>query len=246
MKNMYNNNYWGIQGYAANYGYAKPKLPNPTNPLSKEDMALLKQKAPGFSLAISQVDALKAICTHRNETGESLQPNSDGTVTCTICGARFTPVNADMDTVEQIFKHVIDCLETMKIMYLDIPDDVAKQYFQMIPFLEKGPQLYKISLDHYSKYNNSSVISNNYNNGGNAFNLFSAIMNPGMAMGMGMPQQAMNMPYGQPGMAQGMVMPQQPVQDVTAGVMNGANPFDVSSPTMDAAKTVTDNKQYNL
>ena len=74
----------------------------------------------------------------------------------------------------------------------------------------------------------------------NAFNLYSALMQPGMAMGMGMPQQ---MPYGQPGMAQ----PQQnPVPDVTMGAMNGANPFDAGSPAMEAAKTTTDNKQYSL
>lgn len=247
MNNMYNNNYWGNPGYAANFGYAKPNLPNPTNPLSKEDMALLKQKAPQFSLAISQVEALKAICTHRDEKGETLMQNSDGTVTCAICGTTFTPIMADADTINGIFKSVIDCLETMKIMYMDIPNDVAKQYFQMIPFLEKGPQLYKIANDHYSKYSNSSIMSNNYNNGANAFALYSALMNPGMMAGMGMPQQAMQ--YGQPGMAQGMGMPmmnQQPVQDVTAGAMNGANPFDVASPTMDATKTVVDNKQYSL
>lgn len=242
--NNFNNNYWGNPGYAANFGYAKPKLPNPTNPLSKEDMALLKQKAPQFSLAISQIDALKAICTHRNENGETLQQNADGSVTCTICGTTFTPVSADMDTITTIFKSVIDCLETMKIMYMDIPNDVAKSYFQMIPFLEKGPQLYKIANDHYSRYSNSSVMSNNYNNGGNAFAIYSALMNPGMAMGMGMPQQAMNMPYGQPGMAPGT--PQPMVQDVTAGVGNGINPFDSTSPTMEATKTVTDNKQFTL
>ena len=242
MNNNYN--YFGNPGYAANFCYAKPKLPNPTNPLSKEDMALLKQKAPQFSLNITQVEALKAICTHRNETGETLMQNADGSVTCTICGSTFTPVSTNPETINQVFKSVIDCLETMKIMYVDIPDDVAKQYFQMIPFLEKGPQLFKIALDHYSRYSNSSVMSNNYNNGGNAFAIYSALMNPGMAMGMGMPQQAMNMPYGQPGMAPGM--PQAPIQDVTAGVANGVNPFDVASPTMTATKTVTDNKQYNL
>ena len=242
-----NNNYmqWG-NPYIGGYGYAKPKLPNPTNPLSKEEMALLKQKSPQFTLAISQVDGLKAICTHRDENGETLRQNADGTVTCTICGSTFTPVNADMKSVEQIFKAVIDCLETMKIMYMDIPNDVVKQYFQMIPFLEKGPQLFKIANDHYSQYRNPSVMNANYNNGGNAFAIYSALMNPGMAMGMGMPQQV---PYGQqPGVAPGMpqpMAPQQPVPDVTAGAPIG-NPFDAGSTTMDSAKTVTDNKQYNL
>ena len=233
---------WGAPTAGYNFGYAvKPKLPDPTNPLSAEEMSLLRQKAPQFSLAVSQVDALKAICTHRDKNGDQLQQNTDGSVTCQICGTTFRPVATDAQTVEQIFRSAVDCLETMKIMYMDIPNEVTKTYFQMIPFLEKAPQLYKIANDHYSRYNNNSVMSRDYNAGGNAFAMYSALMNPAMGMGMGMmPGQ---MPMGQPGMA-----PQaNPVPDVTMGMANGANPFDVTSPTMDAAQaTTTDNKQYSL
>lgn len=233
----YPNNYWN--NGMMNFGYNRPKMPNPTNPLSKEEMAMLKQKAPQFSLAISQVDALKAICTHRDNEGEKLITNNDGTVTCAICGTTFRPIQADPETVKQIFENAINCLETIKIMYMDIPDDVTKTYFQMTPFLEKAPQLYGIANDHYKRYNTSSVIAGNYNNNGNAFALFSAMMNPGAAMGMGMPQQ---MPYGQPGMApQGQTVP-----DVTMGAVNGVNPFDASSPAMNNAQQVTDNKQFSL
>lgn len=245
--NNYNNNYWGAPN-PYNYGYAKPKLPDPTNPLSKDEMALLRQKAPQFSLNVSQVDSLKAICTHRDQNGETLIQNPDGSVTCSICGTTFTPVNADQQTIEQIFKSVVDTLETMKIMYMDIPNDVTKGYFQMIPYLEKGPQLYKIANDHYSRYNNPSVMARDYNNGGNAFALYSALMNPAMAMGAGNP--AMQMQYGQQQYAgqPGAMQPNMntPVPDVTMGMPNGANPFDSSSPAMDNAKTVTDNKQYTL
>lgn len=234
-----NQTFWPNNGMM-NFGYNMPKRPNPTNPLSKEEMAMLKQKAPGFSLAISQMDALKAICTHRDETGEKLIMNSDGTVTCAICNTTFRPVQANQETITQAFKTVTDILETMKIMYLDIPDDVTKTYFQMIPFLEKGPQLYKIGLDHFQRYNSSSVIAGNYNAQGNAMALFSAMMNPAAAMGYAAPQM---MPYGQPGMA-----PQtQPVADVTMGAANGVNPFDVSSPVMtNVQPQVTDNKQFSL
>lgn len=238
-----------------NYGYNQPKMPNFTNPLTAEDMNLLKQKAPQFSLAVSQIENLKSICTHRDKNGETLIQNPDGSVTCTICHSTFKPVNANMETVEQIFRAAIDALETIKIMYMDIPDDVTRGYFQMIPFLEKGPQLYKIALDHYSKYSNPSVINRDYN-GANTFALFSQMFNPGMGMGMGMPQQQMpyGYPMGQPGMAQPM---NNPVPDVTMGANPVAgNPFDVSSnmggmaqpsPAMEAAKqTTTDNKQYSL
>lgn len=234
--NNFNSNWANPYGY----GYVKPKLPDPTNPLSKEEMGILKQKAPAFSLQVSQVDALKAICTHRDQNGDALMQNADGTVTCSICGTTFTPVNADQDTINQIFKAAVDALETMKIMYIDIPNDVTRNYFQMIPYLEKAPQLFKIATDHYSRYGNTSVMSKDMNNGGNAFALYNALMNPAM-YGMAMPQQ---MPYGQPGAAQ-----QPNVPDVTMGAANGANPFDVSS-TMDAGNantnTTTDNKQYSL
>ena len=233
---MYNfqNNYPGM-----NYGYVKPNLPEPTNPLTKEDMATLRQKAPQFTLAVDNITALKAICTHRDQNGDTLMQNADGTATCSICGTTFRPVNATVEDVAQIFQSAIDCLETMKIMYLDIPNDVTKGYFQMIPFLEKAPQLYKIALDHYSRYGNTSVMSRDYNANGNAFALYSALMNPAAAM-MGMQQQ---MPYGQPGMVQPQ---QQPVPDVTMGAAQGMNPFDSASPAMNAAKTTTDNKQFSL
>jgi hypothetical protein len=154
-------------------------------------------------------------------------------------GKDISVLRANPEAVKEIFEAAVNCLETIKIMYMDIPDDVTKTYFQMTPFLEKGPQLYKIALDHYQKYNSSSVIAGNYNNNGNAFALFSAMMNPGAAMGMGMPQA---MPYGQPGMAQQV----QPVPDVTMGVANGVNPFDAASPAMSNAQQVTDNKQFSL
>lgn len=230
------NNYWNPG--MMNYGYAQPKMPDPTNPLSADDIALLKQKAPQFSLAVSQIDSLKAICTHRDKNGETLIQNPDGTVTCALCGTTFTPVNADPESINQIFKAVVDTLETMKIMYLDIPNDVTRAYFQMIPFLEKGPQLYKIANDHYSRYSSSPVMNRDFNNN-NSLALYSALMNPAV-MGMGMPQ---TVPYGQPGVAQpGM----NPVPDVTMGGVPGGNPFDAGTPTMDATKTTTDNKQYSL
>ena len=251
MNNYVPNNYpYGNPG-VMNYGYNQPKMPNFTNPLTPEDMNLLKQKAPQFSLAVSQIDNLKSICTHRDKNGETLITNPDGSVTCSICHSTFKPINAKPETVEQIFRAAIDALETIKIMYMDIPDDVTRGYFQMIPFLEKGPQLYKVALEHYNKYSNPSVINRDYNNAGNTFALFSQMMNPGMVMGMPQQQMPYGYPMGQPGMAQ----PQPTMApDVTMGQTPVGNPFDVSSgmgmpqaqPVADTTKTTTDNKQYSL
>jgi hypothetical protein len=238
----YNNNGWANQ---YGYGYAKPKLPNPTNPLTKEQMAMLKQNAPEFTLAIDNVTALKAICTHRDESGETLIQNTDGSVTCSICGTTFTPVNTDEETVKQLVKSVKDIMETTKIMYVDMPDEVTKGIFQMTPFFDKLPQLYKIAIDHYGRYSNSPVISGVYNNGTNTVNLYAAMMNPAMGMGMGMPMQ--QMPYGMP-MQQPMqsqpMNPGAPMPDTNMNMGTPApngNPFDIGNPAV-----TTDNKQYSL
>lgn len=232
--NNFGNNFWG-QNPAFAYAQ-RPKLPNPTNPLTPEQIQMLKQKNPAFSLAVSKIDSAKAVCTHRDKNGDTLMRNADGTVTCSICGTTFTPVEANEETVKQIFEAAINCLETIKVMYLDIPDEVTTGYFQMIPFLEKAPQLFKIANDHYSRYNNTSLLANTYGQGGSAVNLYNAMMNP---MGMVMPQQ---MPYGQPGMA---APQQQNVPDVTMGA-SMVNPFDATATATVDNKTVVDNKQYSL
>ena len=258
---MFNNNWNGGYGYGQNggfanynYNYNRPKAPEPTNPLTPEQMSLLKQKAPQFSLAVSEVESLRAICTHRDKTGDKLVQNSDGSFTCSICGRTFEEVKCDQETVESIFKATVDCLETIKTLYFDIPDDVTKAYFQMIPYLEKGPQLFKVAVDHFNRYGNSRQL-NSVQNGGNAYNLFQSIMGTSMGMGMGMAQPGMA-----PNMGMGMGMPQQgmmnsnmgmnaPVPDVTMTPAASGNPFDSASPSVNAAKstaTVTNNKQYSL
>jgi hypothetical protein len=137
----------------------------------------------------------------------------------------------------------------MKTMYVDIPDDVAKGIFQMIPYLKKCPKLWNIAIDHYSRYSGSSNLMNRDYGSGNVYNMYAAMMNPMANMGMNMnPGAAMyNQPaYGQPMYGQPMMQPQAPVPDVTMGAANnGVNPFD-AGPSQQPTQQVTDNKQFNL
>jgi hypothetical protein len=251
--NNYNNNFYGQNpnpafgyGYQNGFGYNRPApLPNPTNPLTKEEIALLKQKSPAFSLAVDRIEALQAICTHRDATGDKLISHPDGTLECTLCGTRFRPAQAPQETIEGCFNEVVDILETMKTMYIDIPEDVAKGIFQMIPYLKKCPKLWSIANDHYSRYAGTSTLMNRDYNSGNVMNMFAAMMNPmaGMNPGAAMYNQPA---YGQPMYGQPMMnQPQQPVPDVTMGAANaGVNPFDAGS--QQQPQQVTDNKQFNL
>lgn len=259
MNNFNNGNYYGAnQGYGypyqqAGFGYAQPpKLPNPTNPLTPEEINILKQKNPQFSLAVSQIDNLQSVCTHRDpKTGDKSIRNSDGSYTCTICHNTYNLIdNATPEQVEQAFKLVCDLLETIKVMFIDAPDDVVRTYFQMIPFLKKGPQLYKIAQEHFGRYRGGQLTGADYN-GANAFAAFSQLFNPMMGMNPGMMNPGMGMPGAagyNPGMPMGQYpqQPQAPVPDVTMGAAaNNVNPFDSTSVAANNT-TVTDNKKYNL
>lgn len=208
-----------------------------TQPLTKEEMAKL-QKQGNAKLVVDELDVLRAKCTHKNNGQLMLMQNGNGTHTCSICGETFNLVDVDPAEVEMLTQRMVDVLQSIKTYYLDMPANYASEFFVMIPLLKNTPELYKIALNQFSKYESGSVV--NQNNGMYGFNLFNTLTNP--AMGMGMMQQPMMNPMQQPMMnsmnpmqqpmmGNGM-MPGMPVQYDAYGnpvqgmmPMGGANPF---------------------
>ncbi len=170
-----------------------------TQPLTKEEMAKL-QKQGNERLVVNEIDLIKSKCTHKNNGQLALVQNANGTSTCNICGETFTLVDIDPMEVEGITQRFIDILQSIKTFYLDMPVNYASEFFVMIPLLKNTPELYRIALNQFSKYESGSVV--NQNNGAYGFNLFNTLtnpmsgmmnnsMNPGM-MGMGMNPNMMN------------------------------------------------------
>ena len=155
----------------------------------------------------------------------------------------------DEKTIQQAVNVFIDILQTIKMLYLDIPEDVCDQFFQMIPFALKVPQLWRIAMENYKSYYGATM---NYNNGGsNTFNILDGIMNGSMmGMGMGVNPAMQNMGMGYQNAYTGMNQPQ--FQQAPQQTPPGVNPFapDQSQnvPTGAPAQggTVTDNKKYAL
>lgn len=249
--NYQNNNFYP-GGYA--YPQQQVKQPKFSNPLSPERIAQLRNNGGGFSLQVPKDDIDRSGCTHRDPTTHqwSLNQNPDGSVTCTICGETYFPTeDATAESVNDAVGLVINILQTTKMMYLDIPDNVCREYFQMIPFLKKLPQLYKIAADNFRQYDGTFMGQQQQQS---AFNTFNMLTNPMMAQNPMMYQ--MQMPQmGMPGMqTQQPVQPMmgQPMYQAPQMGMNG-NPFDAAGqqsvaapqqPTQD--NTVTTNKQMQL
>lgn len=227
-----NNPYVNQQAFGG-YGYAQQQPINMSQPLSKEEMAVLKQK-PGMQIKLSEEEMLKSVCTHKNETGITLSPNNDGSSTCAICGETFTLVDMDQDAVDDNVQMMKNILHTIKTYYIDIPVDTARNYFPIIPLLDRVPKLYKVAQDRFSKYEQGNNIQQNSTPYG--MGVLGMIASPAMApwaqQQQMMPQPQFAQPqFGQqpmmqqPQFAQQQQFAQPPVMQQQYGQAPMGNPF---------------------
>ncbi len=203
---MYENMYYNAaNGY---YGsYPNPTVPEPmkpalmTQPLTQEEMSILTDKGGAFSIKVTQEDMYKAYCTHKKNGSIVATSNPDGTFTCPICGETFEFRSMDKDSITEDINKVIDDMQTIKLTFLDIGTEVARQYFPIIPLLKKLPQLASMAAANWAKYESPNYQDPNVVSpyGMAAYN---QLMGGGAMMGMyGGAMQAMPM-MGQPIMAQ--------------------------------------------
>lgn len=228
MYNNYYNNPNMMGGMPLNTGYMYNQQPpvKPANPLTNEEIAAMRSTAGQFTLAMTKDEMIKGICFHVDENGNPTTiTNPDGSTTCTLCGKTWRSDELTQKQVEDAVDSVLSILQTIKLLYINFPNQAAREYYQIIPLLEKIPGLYKIASDNFHMYEGSYM--NGYANGNvSPFALFGQISggyqnmyqyqqtNPYQAAGQPMmgaaPQQNMYNPmYGQPQVAP--VPPQAPM-----------------------------------
>ena len=94
-------------------------------------------------------------------------------------------------------------------MYIDLPAEAAKNYFPIIPLIEKIPQLFEFAAKNMTKHEANSWMYNNRNMGAiNMFQNLQSMLGGGMGMMMNYGQQAAPQ-MGQPFMPQPGMAPQQ-------------------------------------
>ena len=177
------------------------------NSLTNEEIERLQKKENTFSLAITQDEKLRGICTHRRPDGlgdSLIEDPATGLMKCTICNYSFMPASANTspETIREAVNTVEDFLQTIKLMFLDLPADAAREYFQIIPLLEKIPQLFEYAAKNMAKHNNQYgwQYDNRNMSTYNMFTNLQGMFGNGM-MGMGapvQPQQPQGMPAGYP------------------------------------------------
>jgi len=222
-----NPNNFGVNPYMmGGPQYAVQPQARMTQPLTVEQIKLLRNQTPAFTLDVSDEDMLRSRCTHKTLDGKFatvLNNDPEGTVTCSICGAKFSLMEVAKESAEEAVRIIIDLLQSIKTYYVDMPDSVAIQFFQMIPFIEKIPKLYEIALNNFNKYDGAGMGNQSPNMYG--FNMLGAITSP-MAYQMGGMPMSPGMPMGGYPMQQPMMggYPIQPGQQMPQQMGMG-NPF---------------------
>lgn len=192
----YNPNAFMGQGMVPN----QQQMPKISNWLTGEKYQLLQKGLSQFKLSVTEEELAKGQCNHYNPNGTSALINDQdgsGGCTCAICGTHFTSREYSQEDVQTATQNILDILNTIKIMYLSIDQNAALEYFQIIPFIEKVPQLYTIAVNDFKKYEgvNNMIPAQ----GQNPFSIYSMMTmgyNPAM-MGGYYQQPAQQPMYGQ-------------------------------------------------
>jgi len=201
-------------GYQYN-GFQPQQVPQIKNWLTNEEIDRLVRKENQFSLVLTEVDKMRATCNHRFNNGQdAITTDKDGRCMCNICGYEFEPMseNTDEDTLNEVVKATVDVLQTVKLLYLDMPDEVAREYFAIIPLIEKIPKLFTMAVKSYQKYEgyNPYGFNNKNMNTMQMYSMIAGILGGQQPMGGfaqpmgGYAQPQPGMGFGQPTMSQTM------------------------------------------
>lgn len=169
-----------MNGYP-NMGYVQPNRPQPRNtqPVTAEMSKMVLQNSDELSVKISPTEKIKNMCTHKFPgTGQSalLMDQSSDKVFCRVCGESFHLIT---DVTSEIFsatEKMIDVLQSAKVLYLDIPEEFAKEYFQILTLLGRTPQLFEKACKNFAQYDQWSSSPMGVNGGVNSFQQVGAII----------------------------------------------------------------------
>lgn len=206
-------------------GFAMGARPQPkyTQPVTAELAKMLGQNNDELDIRISNADKIRNWCTHKEPgTGRlALVENQDGTVTCRVCGETFHLIDDPEKEIQQMTDKMVDALQTMKTLYVDIPEDFLKAYSQTISMVKKAPDLMKRAAKNFSLYEGYTGGVYTANPGFNPYQATVGLLSGFNPFGIGYQQQPM--PWGQQPMMQ-QPMPQQYAQQQWATPPMNAQP----------------------
>ena len=208
---IFGENYYGQQQTGIPYGatpyganmYGQPQQTVRKNTLTDAEIDMLQKNNNEFNMGLTETDVLKAKCNHRQKDGvtDSLVELPDGSCQCTICGYKFKPIDAgvDREKLQAAVDDVVDIAQTIKLLFVDLPEPAGSEFMQIIPLMEKLPKIFDMAVKNYAKHDPSSYnIMGNHNLGTAAlFQALTGFMNqPYNSYYQQAPVQQPQQPYG--------------------------------------------------
>ena len=190
-----------------NQAYAPRPVRKMTQPVTPELAKLIQQTGDELDIRISNTDKIKNWCTHK-EPGigrTCLIDNPDGTVTCRVCGETFKLSDNILADAEAARDLGTNAIQTIKTIYVDIPEDFLKSYSQVLSMLDMLPKIAKKAEKNFGLYENyNGGVFTGPMNGFNSFQAANNLLSGFNPLG--------GQPWGQPQYGYGYGYPQQPAQ----------------------------------
>ena len=165
-------------------GYAAPNRPQPryTQPVTNEMSKMLLSNEDKLSVKISPTEKIKNMCTHKFPgtdrialvyTGNEDDPTA---VTCQVCGESFHMIMEPSKEIGEAVEKVLDILQSAKTMYLDMPEEFATEYFQIMTLLGRIPVLFNEAAKNFNMYDQFQTNPNPIWGNNNSFQQINGII----------------------------------------------------------------------
>lgn len=193
------------QGSGFQFMGGQPQPQKINNVLTNEEIQRLITKENQFSLQLTETEVLRSKCNHRTADGlgDAIVEDANGISTCQICGYQFKPIDANTsaEVIQDAVLTILDMLQTIKLLYIDLPNEAASEYFQIIPLIEKIPKLFDYAVKDYAKHTQFNPYSYNNRNMSTMqlFNALCGTMNQGFQQPVMPDPNQVQQPYAAPG-----------------------------------------------
>lgn len=210
--NGYVNNAWGypqqpIMGPGYPVMYNQIPQPQNRNASTDEEINIMKNARPGndkLDLSIDNIDVLRSMCTHKDNGHDVVNQVNDGTgdVWCPICQEKWNAEAMSYEEVVELVDKLISAMQNAKWLG-DLPIEVVREFFTIIPLLKKFPKLYQYAMNNFNKFYNANQMYGAQDT--SIYNQFNSLFNPGYGYNGGyngygynyQMQQQMQQPIGQ-------------------------------------------------
>lgn len=171
---MMNDGLYGLANpvaYNQGYGYGQypnypiyqqnpsAPMPNMNNALNQQEIQQLLNARPNgtLNLQIDQNDVLRSMCNHKNNGRDAVFEVNDGSgdVYCSVCGERWHPIPITEEELQNIIEELVNQMQNAKWVG-ELPTNIVREYFTMIPLLRKFPDLYRYASKNMERLQNQN------------------------------------------------------------------------------------------